>query len=204
MVIARHRTTVTGPMCRTCGLSRSRSFQTSTLLLGWWGVISFIVNPFLILGNMRSARRVRALAQPGGAPLGEPLDPGRPVWQRVELLVPVGIGLAAVIALAIFSPYHSKQVDELVAGDCIQIPVRSEFAEIVDCNKPHDAEIIGHVDFPAPIDDCGAVFEEFAGVPSSETNLDVFGFENPVGDPPTRLCLAKPIDESQLTTTISR
>ena len=62
LIAVRHTTTVAGAFCGPCILSTYWSCTLTTAIVGWFGFISFIITPFLILANaielMRSARLV--------------------------------------------------------------------------------------------------------------------------------------------------
>lgn len=51
-LVMRFSRSVEGSMCKSCIHSTFWQFTLTTLLLGWWGVISFIVTPFFILNNV--------------------------------------------------------------------------------------------------------------------------------------------------------
>lgn len=52
MVFARRTSKVEGELCGRCIEKHFWSFTATTLFLGWWGVISFLVSPFILLGNL--------------------------------------------------------------------------------------------------------------------------------------------------------
>ncbi len=51
-LIVRFSSSAEGHLCKSCIHRYFWSMTTINLLLGWWGVISFILNPFLILNNI--------------------------------------------------------------------------------------------------------------------------------------------------------
>jgi hypothetical protein len=51
-LVVRFPSTVEGNLCKSCIHSHFWSMTTVSLLLGWWGVISFLLNPFFILNNL--------------------------------------------------------------------------------------------------------------------------------------------------------
>lgn len=51
MLIARQQTTLEGRICKSCISENARNFSLVTLLLGWWGLISFFLTPFVLIGN---------------------------------------------------------------------------------------------------------------------------------------------------------
>lgn len=52
MIFARRYYKVEGDLCGRCIEKYFWSFTATTLFLGWWGVISFLVSPFILLGNI--------------------------------------------------------------------------------------------------------------------------------------------------------
>lgn len=52
MVFMRHYRRIEGNFCAACAEQYFWRFTGITMLLGWWGMISFIVSPFFILGNL--------------------------------------------------------------------------------------------------------------------------------------------------------
>lgn len=95
-LIWRVRRRAEGRFCRDCGLALFRSTQNLTLMTGWWGVISFVVNFGSIIGNLGAWWKFRSLAGPHRdlgveASVDEPLQPGSPLYRRA------GIWVAAVV-----------------------------------------------------------------------------------------------------------
>ncbi|MFI5702584.1 hypothetical protein ACIA78_21370 [Streptomyces xanthochromogenes] len=73
---------VSGPLCRDCGLALVREMTTRTLWQGWWGPLSLIVGaPFALLSNLNAFLKFRKLAQPTGR-LGPHVPEGRSVLRR--------------------------------------------------------------------------------------------------------------------------
>jgi hypothetical protein len=52
MLVARRMRTVQGNLCKRCIRKQFLSLTGLTLVTGWWGTISVILNPFLILNNV--------------------------------------------------------------------------------------------------------------------------------------------------------
>src|SRR5580704_16268081 len=52
MFFYRQSTEFKGDLCRTCIGKYFQSYTLTTLFLGWWGLISFVVTPFLLLNNV--------------------------------------------------------------------------------------------------------------------------------------------------------
>ena len=52
LVFARQWVKVDGNLCRRCIGAYFRSYTLTTLFLGWWGLISFIVTPLILVNNV--------------------------------------------------------------------------------------------------------------------------------------------------------
>lgn len=51
MLIMRSHRHIKGNLCKTCINDFFYEFTGKTMVLGWWGVISFILTPFILLNN---------------------------------------------------------------------------------------------------------------------------------------------------------
>jgi len=96
--------TLSGLLCRDCISSKFWSFTLITLLLGWWGVISFFVNIGSLLGNLGAWSKFHSLAAPDEAHTVA-LDPGPPLYRRG------GIWFAA-IAIAILASMAASEASQ--------------------------------------------------------------------------------------------
>ncbi|MBK7857616.1 MAG: hypothetical protein IPJ65_03100 [Archangiaceae bacterium] len=61
MLVARQSKTLQGDVCRPCGLRAFKSMTLTTLFLGWWGVISLVLTPVFLIGNLVAWSSLRAL-----------------------------------------------------------------------------------------------------------------------------------------------
>jgi hypothetical protein len=52
MLVARKSTHVHGKLCRTCVRRKAVAMTGTTLVAGWWGTISLVVTPFMIVNNL--------------------------------------------------------------------------------------------------------------------------------------------------------
>jgi len=52
MIFMRKHRSVKGNLCKSCIDYYFWTFTGNTMLLGWWGVISFIITPFILLNNL--------------------------------------------------------------------------------------------------------------------------------------------------------
>ena len=48
-------------VCRSCGMSAFKSMTLTKLFLGWWGLISFIMTPIILIMNIVAWSSLRAL-----------------------------------------------------------------------------------------------------------------------------------------------
>lgn len=65
MVITRQQHEAVATMCRSHGLRLSGSWLLSTLVLGWWGVISFFVNCGCVLTDLSALLAFARVGSPG-------------------------------------------------------------------------------------------------------------------------------------------
>jgi hypothetical protein len=82
-VVARSSKTFTGELCRDCGVRMAKEYTLITFFFGWWGVISFILTPIFLIGNIVSWSQLSKLA-PSDAPWSPPLE-GSPVPAQQSL-----------------------------------------------------------------------------------------------------------------------
>ncbi|MCP2328074.1 hypothetical protein HDA40_006581 [Hamadaea flava] len=143
MFIMRQTVTYPGPFCRDCGLSVFRSATAHTVGVGWAGLLSLFIFPFVVLGNLLSRRKLTGLAEPTppvDAPV-RPAHPGKPLLLRplaYVLLVPILIlGLGAWAA--------AKDTAENQVGRCVTVLTDTD-VDIVDCAQRHDGVIVSVVD----------------------------------------------------------
>jgi hypothetical protein len=66
MLLVMQRLTYRGQYCRDCGTARFREVQSKTMLLGWWGYFSFVINTYNVFHNMSVERELRGLGAPQG------------------------------------------------------------------------------------------------------------------------------------------
>ena len=73
MLVMRQLRSVKGHLCRRCTKHYFLKMTGLTLLTGWWGMISFIMNPFLIINNV--IRYLTCLGLADAAPNAFPVQP---------------------------------------------------------------------------------------------------------------------------------
>lgn len=54
LFLVRKTRTIEGSLCKECINKYFAQFTITTLLLGWWGVVSFFVTPFYLLNNLKT------------------------------------------------------------------------------------------------------------------------------------------------------
>lgn len=92
MLLVMQRLTYRGQYCRECGTARFREVQSKTMLYGWWGYFSFVLNTYNVFQNMSVERQLRGLGAPQGR-IRAAKPPGPTVFKTpgfaVTLLLPV-------------------------------------------------------------------------------------------------------------------
>ncbi|WP_067497142.1 LppU/SCO3897 family protein [Nocardia ignorata] len=88
-------------------------------LLGWYGLISLVANPVIMLQNIGAAKQVRRLPTPiPGAPRAS-LGMGKPLWRRagmLGLLIPVILVPSLVLIQA---TVEERSASSAEVGDCV-------------------------------------------------------------------------------------
>lgn len=107
MLFARRTLHIKGNLCRPCIGRYFRSYTLTTLFLGWWGFISFVMTPFILINNVVRYLGALSLPMPNMASVNVPIDAAP---------LPVGSGsfklkllYGAIICLAVlgFVAYHN-------------------------------------------------------------------------------------------------
>jgi hypothetical protein len=102
---------IKGHLCKSCIASYFWEFTLTSLFLGWWGVISLLVNPFFILNNV--FRFLGCLFMPG-APGGAATAPSGSLQSYLETIrtrLNAGVGLLQVSQeISEASGYHIEDV----------------------------------------------------------------------------------------------
>jgi hypothetical protein len=143
---------VSGPFCRDCGIATFRRVVSTTLVTGWWGILSFFITPFVLLADVIRRREVKRLAPPNPIAGHRPVSPGRPLfkrWQTLGLLVPVVVVIVALFVAMAPSPAADPPADPAI-GSCVHSDDQGN-ADVVSCGSSHDGVI---VDVVAVDSDC--------------------------------------------------
>ncbi|MFR9776050.1 hypothetical protein ACL02O_08315 [Micromonospora sp. MS34] len=153
-----------GPFCRSCGIAVCRDMTANTLWQGWWGFLSMIITPVVLLGNLITRVRLGRLGEPvPGAP-GTPAAPGRPVFKRAAALGLVApVVIASVVAWGISTDPSYAEVGECVSA---QGTGTDPDVSVVDCGDPAaDYIVVGKVEDGTDDARC----EQFPGTVASYT-----------------------------------
>lgn len=99
-----------GPYCRSCATATFRDMVDGTCKTGWWGLIAFVSNIAVLLGNFLSWRQIQQLTEPHRNPreaypdFVRPLAPGDNLVSRGGIWLGVAvILLVAVVLVLLFS-----------------------------------------------------------------------------------------------------
>ncbi|MER8031105.1 hypothetical protein ABTZ78_19340 [Streptomyces bauhiniae] len=114
-----------GVFCRTCALSVFREMQAETLIAGWWGLLSVVITPCVLLANLGALSGIQRMPVPVSPGWRPPLDAGKPVFQRPEgiaVLIPLGllglvVNLVTGLMLGLF-PGLNETKTNLTTGSC--------------------------------------------------------------------------------------
>jgi hypothetical protein len=123
-----------GPFCRSCGTAVVRDMSAKTLLLGWWGIISFFATPVTLIINVIQWRKIKMLPPLQSYGHRPPLDPGKPLVRRpamLGLLVPILV----IVVLIVAAVAGQSDPSNAAVGDCIQ-HTGTDSAKIVSCSSP--------------------------------------------------------------------
>lgn len=74
MIVTRRKARIAGPLCRRCASAYFKSYTLTTVFLGWWGVVSFIVTPVFIVSNVIQFLKARSLPAPQAIIANVPYD----------------------------------------------------------------------------------------------------------------------------------
>jgi hypothetical protein len=169
-----------GPFCRTCGVAAHRGMTEKSLWQGWWGIASAVINPITMLLNLPQRAKINKIGPPlPGAP-GQPMNPGRPLFQRAAilgLLIPV-LAIGAIV-------YHTQSDPSYASvGDCVHnknalvVPGATDThpdVVVLPCSDPDaDAKIVGKVKYSSDGESDCKQFSDADGFYSQDQDGDKF------------------------------
>ncbi len=134
-------------VCRDCGIALFRRVQSQTLLTGWWGMISFVMNVGTIFSNYGERRKLAQLDPPrppatrtAQTPRTTPFPVGRPTYLRPQALGAVGAVLALVLVVGLWRPGSTPSTVAPSVGVCASVD--GSHVQPVDCTDPAAVERI--------------------------------------------------------------
>jgi hypothetical protein len=146
MVIAWRMKSFPGPFCRDCGIAGFRSAMNHTLMLGWFGLISFFANLLFVAQNLLSIQKVRGLGTPVRPEGRKAVKPEESLFRRPGVYVAVVV--LAVVGFFFIGSADSEagfQTLDNLPGRCAQFKASDtgrKISKVVDCTTTHDAKIL--------------------------------------------------------------
>jgi hypothetical protein len=64
LLVLRLHSSVQGQLCKACIQRHFWGKTATTALLGWWGIVSFFMTPFILVGNLMQYLSCRGMAPP--------------------------------------------------------------------------------------------------------------------------------------------
>jgi hypothetical protein len=138
MLIARRHITTTGDFCRMCGLSVGRKVQGKTLITGWTGMFSFVMNIASVSQNGRHLGTLAKMSEPVGGDPTRRLPSGNSMFKRPQTFVPIAV-LALIIGLGVRAANQPNYAASV--GSCIHLNAKTDRVETVDCSETHEAKV---------------------------------------------------------------
>jgi hypothetical protein len=157
LIVLRRYWTYQAPLCREHGTQLAANWLLATLLMGWWGVISFFMNFGAVAKDVGALRAARRLALPGSAILpagfgaGSAPVPASPLVPRGQLALAGAAILLIGGALVYEANFGPKPVGNLAVGDCFDEPSTAGVITQVPhrpCDQAHTAEVFAIVTYP--------------------------------------------------------
>ena len=103
MFVTRQWSKIEGDLCRPCINRYFRSYTLTTLFLGWWGVISIVLTPFILLNNLLRYLGASQLPEPGIETMNtpSPLAQSPVASGSFKFKVVYGVVVWAVVAIIV-------------------------------------------------------------------------------------------------------
>ena len=150
MIIFRRHATFSITACRGCGLALAREMQNRTLIVGWWGLISFFANFVAMVGNAFAIVKFGRLDDPSppleriARPQSEPSYQGKSVFRRLGVYV-----AAVVIGFGIFGAINHNSTNvagnnNWAVGECVSSSGKY-ITGVVSCSGQNFGQIVGMV-----------------------------------------------------------
>lgn len=158
-------------MCGRCAQAIGREAQASTILGGWWGILSFFRNIGYVWTNSLGLRKGAVLARaPRTIGHSPGLEPGRPILMRAK----TWLGIGAIGAIALAAAWYWKPDQGWEVGSCVKVSnelVNGNTAyEVTDCGNPHIGKIVSIEDNENL---CAANTEKFVDLNNSVGCIDL-------------------------------
>jgi hypothetical protein len=148
MVLMWQMKTYPGPFCRDCGTATFRRAMNHTLMLGWFGLISFFANLVFVAMNLAGRAKLAVLGAPTrGTKI--PLPKGRSLFRQAGVYVAVlAVGAAGAYGVWRFSPHKVATAD--LAGRCVNFDTNIEGQRLIarrlpPCSSDHDGKVLAVV-----------------------------------------------------------
>lgn len=157
MLVMRRHWTYRAPLCREHGSQLARNWLLATVLMGWWGIISFFVNFGFVATDVRALLAARRLAPPSlvvgprnVGPDGQVVEPSLPLVAHTRLGLMAGIIVIVLIGYVALNAFGPKDVRSLAVGDCFDPPATSgDISQVTSrpCSVAHTAELFDIVTY---------------------------------------------------------
>lgn len=167
MIVVMRWLKLEGPFCRTCGIATVREMTAKSLYQGWWGIGSAIVNPFIMLSNLAPWAKLRNLPEPSPDAPGRPMDPGKPLFKRPAILMPL-LPIALIATIVVIN-LRTTTASEAEVGACVvnKGTSSSPTVEVVDCaSSEAEYKVVGKL--ADTVDDSRC--EQFTGSEAAYTS----------------------------------
>ena len=101
--------TANGVYCAYCGSTPAARLDIRghrgfvIMWIGWWGILSFVINPVTMLINLGARSTLTTLPPPIPGGPRVPMPPGKPLWHRVEFLLAIALIVLGPIVLLVLA-----------------------------------------------------------------------------------------------------
>jgi hypothetical protein len=140
-VILRFSRNVEGELCQDCVNHYFWSMTGVTLLLGWWGVISLFITPFVLLGNLFNYFEALFAFRSFGKT--KPNSKKRTPMDGKKVAIPLAIALLTLVVLGAYLANRNNQTAS-------PAPTSVQMAELPNNHVPNPALAGSTIDAPYP------------------------------------------------------